>query len=248
MVGKVRKLLSRALFKAYTVTAPDLEPERVVLRDQYIEWLVYANGGMLDPGTPHLLDYAISHLPNGAPILEIGSFAGLSTNLITYLKWKHGAKNRLVNCDKWDGDVKNATDRVGDSPLLLKDYRALIRETYLRNVSVFSARDLPYTIEKVSDDFFAAWNAAQSVDDVWSRRVTLGGPLSFCFIDGNHSYDFVKRDFLNCDKSLSVGGFVLFDDSVSEVWEVRLFIPEVFATGRYKLIATNPNHLFQKLS
>ncbi len=43
---------------------------------------------------------------------------------------------------------------------------------------------------------------------------------------------------------LQVGGFILFDDSTDSVFGL---MPEVLATGRYRLVARNPNHLFQKM-
>jgi hypothetical protein len=56
-----------------------------------------------------------------------------------------------------------------------------------------------------------------------------------------------KRDFLNSDTFLDSGGFILFDDSTDVQFGVRKLMPEITSGGRYKLIATNPNHLFQKV-
>ena len=50
----------------------------------------------------------------------------------------------------------------------------------------------------------------------------------------------------NCDAFLENGGFLLFDDSTIEAFGVRNLMPELTASGRYKLVAANPNHLFQK--
>jgi hypothetical protein len=57
-----------------------------------------------------------------------------------------------------------------------------------------------------------------------------------------------QQDFLNCDDFLEIGGFILFDDSTLTEFGVHRLMPEIIAEGRYKLIATNPYHLFQKLS
>ena len=56
---------------------------------------------MLDRGNLYLIDYALSHLSSSAPFLEIGSFCGLSANLITHYKRKHGLTNKLFTCDSW---------------------------------------------------------------------------------------------------------------------------------------------------
>src|SRR5208337_4385692 len=99
MMKSVRNLAARALHKAARIIDP---PEQIqLIRDEYITWLSYANAGMLAAGNHYLFDHAIRHLPSAAPILEIGSFCGLSTNVISHLKRVHGVRNPLVTCDNW---------------------------------------------------------------------------------------------------------------------------------------------------
>jgi hypothetical protein len=112
---------------------------------------------------------------------------------------------------------------------------------------MFSCNHLPFTIELLSDKFFSAWATCQKLQDVFGRDVGLGGPISFCYIDGNHSYENAKRDFENCDRFLEKGGFILFDDSADgSQWEVCKVVQEVVKTKRYELIAKNPNYFFKK--
>jgi hypothetical protein len=189
----------------------------------------------------------MKQLPSAAPILEIGSFCGPSANVLTHYKKKHAMKNRLVTCDKWEFEnAGKGSDRVGSSAVLFSDYRAFVRDSFLRNARLFSGNDLPFTMEMMSNEFFTAWREGKAVQDVFGRPMTLGGPISFCYIDGDHTYGGAKKDFLNYDAFLEKGGFLLFDDSTVANFGVRDLIPEVAATGRYKLVATNPNHLFQK--
>lgn len=68
---------------------------------EYMNWLTFANAGILSRGNLYCFDYAIRNLPSTAPIVEIGSFCGLATNMITYLKEKYDVRNPLVTCDKW---------------------------------------------------------------------------------------------------------------------------------------------------
>ena len=78
--------------------------------------------------------------------------------------------------------------------------------------------------------------------------VILGGKISFCYIDGNHTYDFVKRDFENTNCAMVRGGFILFDDSAdSSDWEVNRLTREISAGSQYELISKNPNYLFRKI-
>lgn len=215
---------------------------------EYLDWLSFANAGMLGRGNVYCMDYAISHLPSAAPIVEIGSFAGLSTNALSHLKQKYSVRNHLITCDKWLFEGATPGALLADSQVVSHaDYRAYIKTAFLQNVRMFSRQDLPWTIEALSDEFFAAWSRAEKRQDVFGREIQLGGPISFCYIDGNHSYEFAKRDFGNADAYLERGGFVLFDDSADgSAWEVTRVVQEVAESGRYELVTKNPNYLFRK--
>jgi hypothetical protein len=215
---------------------------------EYLSWLSLANAGMMDRGNVACFDYAIRNLPSDAPIIEIGSFCGLSTNAISYLKQIHAATNRLITCDKWvfegsdDGDTLDPTTTISHDA-----YREFVKRTFRENVLMFSAHDLPYTIETFSDEFFELWSDGATTHDVFDREIMCGGAISFCYIDGNHTYEYAKRDFENTDRFLEKGGFILFDDSADGTdWEVRGVVEEVAASGRYELIAKNPNYFFRK--
>ncbi len=244
-MSSMRNLAARALRKAARMIDP-VQPI-IYLEDEYVTQLCYINAGILERGNLYSFDYAIGHLPSRAPMLEIGSYCGLSANLLTYFKRKHGVTSPVITCDKWEFQKPDgSTDSVGQSPIHYKDLERFARDSYIRNIKMFSSDDPPFTFEMTSDEFFKCWQADEHKTDVLGRTLTLGGPLSFCFVDGNHTYEYARRDFLNCDAFLQVGGFILFDDSTLAKDEVRLVMPEVFASGRYKLVAQNPYHLFQK--
>jgi hypothetical protein len=216
------------------------------ISNAYVNWVCFANAGMLNRGNLYSFDYAIRNLPSPAPIVEIGSFCGLSTNLLTYFKEKHGVRNRLITSDKWEFEGREESC-LGDSLITHLDYRAFVKESYVRNIRMFSRADLPYTVEMLSDEFFEAWRRGDEVNDVLGRAVKLGGPVSFCYIDGNHTYEYARRDFENCDEFLDRGGFVLFDDSADgSGWEVCELVKEIEAAGKYELVIKNPNYLFRK--
>jgi len=232
----IKTIIGRKLLGATQVDASD----------EYTTWLGFANAGMLQPGNLYCFDYAIKNLPSDAPIIEIGSFCGLSANLITYYKQKHGKTNKLLTCDRWDFENQRG-ELIGASTIPHTEYREFVKETYCRNVRFFSRDDLPFTIELFSDEFFAAWRSGKEVQDVFGRSLQLGGRISFAFIDGNHSFEFAKRDFENCDEFLESGGFILFDDSADGTdWDVCKIVKDIQAMTRYKLVIKNPNYLFQK--
>ena len=215
---------------------------------EYVSWLTFANAGMLEPGNVNCMDYAIQNLPSEAPIVEIGSFCGLSTNLLTYLKEKYARKSPLITCDKWEFEGAKSGGMLGDSKSVSQDeYKNFAKETFMRNVRFFSRHDLPFTIESTSDEFFEMWSKDKRHNDVFEREIQLGGPISFCYIDGNHSYDFVKRDFENCDRYLQRGGFLLFDDSSDGSFEgVHTLVQEILERKSYDLLAKAPNYFFRK--
>ena len=238
--------------KPNPVSAIPREPDPVTAIppawSDYLTWLSFAVPGMLTRSNVDTMSFALQHLPNDAPMLEIGSFCGLSTCVLSYLRLRHSISNRFFSCDRWTFEGQTPGAPLGDHKFITHDqYRTFVRDSYLRNADKFCKPDLPHTIEADSDTFFQRWSAAESATDVFGRNVKLGGPLSFCYIDGNHSYEFAKRDFVNTDRFLAGGGYILFDDSGDgSGWEVCKVIEEVLKSGSYRLVANNPNYLVQK--
>ena len=216
------------------------------MQDEYIQWVSYANAGMLHQGNVYCFDYAIQHLPTTNPVIEIGSFCGLSTNVIAYFLSKHNKTNKFITADKWIFESAESASTIGHS-ISHAEYREFVKETYKRNVQFFSKNNLPYTIEEFSDEFFDLWSKKANVTDVFNRQIQLGGPVSFVYIDGNHTYEYAKRDFENAARFLDKGGFVLFDDSswLSPFGCAEL-MKEIMDNTEFQLVMKNPNYLFQK--
>jgi predicted O-methyltransferase YrrM len=217
----------------------------IILQDDYIDWLALVNPGMQHRGNYHLFDLAMRQAPAG-PMVEIGSFCGLSTNIIQYLKRKHHRTDPLYTCDKWifEGSENPLPEAAGVDHDQL---RAYVMETFRRSVTTLSPGDLPYTVDATSDEFFKMWDEGTHVEDVFGRGVELGGPLGFCFIDGNHTEPYAQADFTHCDKFLMPGGLILFDDSGDESdWEVKTVVDRIKRNPRYEVVAKNPNYLVRK--
>ena len=234
---------------AHNVAIVQKAPVVATFIDHYPDWLSWANAGMLYRGNLHSFDYAIKHLKDDTAIVEIGSFCGLSTNFLTYYKRRNGRTNRLFTCDAWKfGGAHPGQLLSSFSSVTHDEYREFVRDSFLRNVRLFSRDDLPHTIEALSADFFAAWRRHAQVKDVFGREVALGGQIGFVYIDGSHTYDDAKLDFQLTDEVLEPGGFVLFDDSGdASGCEVCRVIEEVKASGRYEVVIMNPNYLFRKV-
>jgi len=216
----------------------------------FVDWLQYANAGMMMEGNIYSFEYAINNLPSANPLIEIGSFCGLSTNLINFYLERKTAANLLFTSDKWEFEnAGSGGSNIGGSHLSFDAYKEFVQSSFKRNLSFFSANRLEKTfpIELFSDEFFEEWNAASTLTDVFGKSAKLGGAISFAYIDGNHTYPFAKRDFENVDRWLEKGGFILFDDSGDDsTWEVRQVISEIKAGNRYEVIVNNPNYLLRK--
>jgi hypothetical protein len=72
--------------------------------------------------------------------------------------------------------------------------------------------------------------------------------LSFAYIDGNHTYEYAKRDFINVHQNLVPRGFILFDDTTDDnPFGLTKLIKEIKKRSDYALVFKNPNYLFQKI-
>ncbi|MGL4497912.1 MAG: class I SAM-dependent methyltransferase [Planktothrix sp.] len=239
MITNLKKLFYTGIQYATTKT----------ISDKYIKWLTFANAGMLHKGNIYSMRFAIEHLPSESPVLEIGSFCGLSTNVMIYLMSIYGKKNRMISCDKWIFEGTKNGGNIGNSQISHHDYREFVKSTFMRNVEFFSPNNKPYTIERTSDEFFSLWEKGEMASDVFGRDINLGGKISFCYIDGNHTYEFAKRDFDNVDKYLELGGFVLFDDSSdTDPFGLTRLMKEIMRNRDYELVMKNPNYLFKKVA
>ncbi len=219
-----------------------------VARDAYLNWLTRIMGGWLTPGDGNLVafDFAISHMPEEGAILEIGSFLGMSVCAMSYMMWLHGRTNQLFTCDPWD--FEGTAEPIGGFfDASSQKYREYCIDVFKRNILLYAEYHLPYSVEEYSHRFLARWATQDEAVDVLGRRVKLGGPLSFVYIDGAHTYEAASGDFRGADPFVLPGGYVFFDDT-GEAWgpEMARVVREVQGHPHYELIARTPNYLFRK--
>jgi Methyltransferase domain len=262
MLSKIRRKLRQSGVRGFVASTlrytanridsqKDSEASRVFEpKNEFIAWVRFGVPGILAEGNIDAMEYAIAHIPPGKPILEIGSFCGLSTVILSYLLTKYSLSVPFFTCDKWEFEGQQLGAHLGDSLSVTHDqYQSYVKDTFLRTMQTFAADHLPNTVQCFSDDFFQRWSRGQKAVDVFGRSVTLGGDIGFCYIDGNHTYDFAKRDFENTDRVLAPGGFVLLDDSADDSRlfpEVNQLAREVASGIKYELISHAPNYLFRK--
>jgi hypothetical protein len=118
------------------------------ISDEFIYRLRQINTGMLTPGNLLCFQHAITHLPSNNPILEIGSFCGLSTNSIAYYLRMHALENQFITIDKWDYSFKGIAEKqLGSSNITGNEWGQFARETFIRNIQFFSRDRAPIAIE-----------------------------------------------------------------------------------------------------
>ncbi len=209
--------------------------------------------GMLHEGNLFLMDYAIQNMPKNGHVLEIGSYAGLSTNFMLHLMQKYQRNEKFLACDPWiyEGydDAKGLVSTTIDGKdISRKDFMAYIKSAYMNATKLFHSSNLPHTFHLTSDEFFLHYAKQATLTDVFGNDFELGGSIAFCYIDGNHAYDFAKRDFENVNKYLLKGGFILFDDSIDGTsFGSAKLMKEVKTNKEFKLVYKNPNYLVQKV-
>ena len=210
--------------------------------------------GMLHEGNIYLMDHAIQHMPEDGIVLEIGSYAGLSTNVLLHLLQKHHKKHTFVGCDAWvyegfkdhTGHIETHVD--GKVDVSRKDYVAYIKTAFINAAELLHPKAKPFTCHMPSDDFFENWNTKNEFTDVFDRTFSIEDKISFCYIDGDHSYEQTKKDFQHVDEKLKVNGFILLDDSANHLnFGSSDFIQEIKQYDNYTIVANNPNYLIQKI-
>jgi len=242
----ILKIIIKALFKSKIKELP----EDIFI--QRIRSLVIGEG-MLHEGNIYLMDYALKNMPQNGVVIEIGSYGGLSTNLMLHLLMKNNRVEKLINCDPWI--YEGATDRYGTKSdtidgrknISRDNYSTYMKTNFMNGIQFLHKDNLPHSFQLTSDAFFKEYDKKVTVKDIFNETVQLGAEISFAYIDGNHEYEYAKRDFENVDKHLMNLGFILFDDSMDDSpFGSTLFMKEMKANKNYKLIEKNPNYLFQK--
>lgn len=211
--------------------------------------------GMLHEGNLHLINHAIKNMPDEGYVMEIGVYGGFSTNLILHLLKKHHRPHQIVGCDAWiyEGfhDHREVTNlhidgRKDVERTAFMDY---IKNAYINSLRLLSPERLPYTCHLKSDEFFHKWNTQTRLTDVFERSFHLNQKISFCYIDGDHSYEQTKADFENVSKFILPNGFILIDDSADYMsFGSARFINDLKKRNDYRIVDCNPNYLVQKIN
>lgn len=126
-------------------------------------------------------------------VVEIGTWLGKSASV--FGKALQDRKNARVVCiDPFNADGDRRSKR--DYGRIRRSLNQTLEETCLRNLREQSLEKVVYLMKGYSHDVVLSWNQ----------------PLDLLFIDGNHDYAAVRRDFDDWTRFLVRGGLLVMDD------------------------------------
>ncbi len=157
------------------------------------------DGFLMDDEAIALHEASKSIVKKNPTIVEIGSWQGKSSIVIASGLKKNQGKLYCVDPFNGAGDARSAVRYSKDAAAL---GRSLI-EQFQKNISDAGLSDLVEAMPGFSSEVRKKWNETKHID--------------FIFIDGDHSYEAVKKDFLDWSPIVNVGGYVAFHDTYLNV-------------------------------
>lgn len=138
--------------------------------------------------------YTISRYgPGSGRIVEIGSFKGKSTIWIAKGS-KLANREKVYAIDPHTGSIEN---KPGHKFFKNMPPSGTTKNIFLKNLRKYNVNDWVIPLIKTSQDALKDWK---------------GDSIRFLFIDGDHRYKYVERDFLGWEKYLIRGGIIVFHD------------------------------------
>jgi predicted O-methyltransferase YrrM len=166
--------------------------------------------GFLGESEARLLGTIAACAPRGGVILEIGSFKGKSTVMLGKVA-AHYKLGPVVAIDPHN--FNNAELEAHRTSPEASSYTE-----FLHNLSASGVGNLVEAHRAYSTEIAPRWTR----------------PISFLWIDGDHSYSGAKSDFDGFARHLLPGGVVAFHDALHEfAGPIRVFVEDVLRSDRF---------------
>jgi len=151
------------------------------------------------------LSHLLKDIPTCGDMLEIGCFAGESTLMF----WQSGKFKRIFAVDPWSQKFRDRNNKE-------KPYNKMYD-------------DMEWA-ERSFDQRMKGCNVVKLKGTI-SEFLHVIPPLDFVYIDGNHSYDFVKNDIIQAKKLIRKCGIIAGHDyllpdvkkAVDEFFQVKVY-------------------------
>lgn len=155
--------------------------------NEYVKKILAQTNALITEDEAKFLYSLPKYISSEGVIVEIGSYKGGSTILLAKgsLKYKKG---EVYAIDHWKKSIQREYLEKGNKDPVYY---------FFKNIKRAGVSNYIHPIKKTSKDAFRNWNK----------------PISLLWIDGNHSYSFVKLDFLLWEKYLIEGGLIAFHDT-----------------------------------
>jgi hypothetical protein len=147
-------------------------------------------------------------------LVEIGSFWGKSAFVLLRLAQLH-AIGKLLCVDPWSdsaaGDQRESSDEIAAVRDRLDFQEAF--EVFLVNLLPYARGDLNY-LRLPADRALSRYGPSCSVSSEEFGETVYEGRLACLHVDGNHDYEFARRDIEQWGKLVIPGGWLIVDDYV----------------------------------
>ncbi len=172
------------------------------------EPLILDVAGFLNPYEAGLLRDLAAAVPNGGTIVELGSYRGKSTVALAL-----GAQ--ISGATVWTVDPHESYHQ-GDT-----DFGPLDNSAFLQNIVAAGVTDVVRVINLRSS----------TVRRIWEQSIDL------VFLDANHEYEAVSRDFYVWATFVCESGLIAMHDTGGNWPGVTQFVNELLAAGTWEKIA-----------
>lgn len=200
--------------------------------------------GQSDEDKLHVLQSIFRVLPQG-DLVEIGSFQGRSAFAIAWLAKSYDIGN-LICVDPWNNNKIEL--QGGDSILARGASDVDLDRIFLSFIASVGFLDNVGYIRDLSTDAatkYADYATRGCLPPTELKSLPINGEIALLHIDGNHRYDFVKRDVEVWGPFVMPGGWILLDDYVWSFGDgPKLVGDELLATGMFDVSFSASDTLF----
>lgn len=174
--------------------------------------------GFLDPIEGYALHLLAAFGPGQGDVVEIGSLYGRSTCYLASGCLRNG-RGEVHAVDTFLGSPEHKAGGKAEQKILISDGSTF--KTFLRNIASQRLDHVVRPQRTSSEEAAAGWK----------------GPVRLLFIDGDHSYEESRKDFLIWTPHLEPEGMVVMHDIGT--WEgVTRFYMELLAEGKWREVVS----------
>lgn len=164
---------------------------------------------------------ALSSLPEGAAVVEVGSYCGRSTVVLGSVAKALGARTKVYAIDPHDGVLGAVDQGLQRLPPTLA--------TFQRNMAATNLSEIVETIPQ------------RSFEVPWDK------PIGLLLIDHLHDYFNVARDFHHFEPWLLPGAYIGFHDFANYYPGVMAFVNELLAMPQYQRVECQASMMVLRL-